>query len=229
MSLSKETKYAFFKAGWLILMIGTICDYGLAENLSFGAFSLNVQLSSVGVIVYLLIFLFTIPIKEVSLFKENINKINIAILSVLLLLAFVSSYFSVMQKYALVTTVSRFTLFFLAFIVTILNCSYFNKANEFILKSFIYANFFIVLSSIADYYIYPFNRLLVDKFGHMETKHSAIRIGGIMYLRPSGFITDTNLTAFSIAFSSYLLFLNKEKFSKFFVYIFFLVSGYSFG
>ncbi|HEY3250114.1 MAG TPA: O-antigen ligase family protein [Ignavibacteria bacterium] len=134
-----------------------------------------------------------------------------------------------MQKYALVTTISRFTLYFLAFIATILNCRFFAKANEFILKSFIYANFIIVLSSIADYYIYDFNRLLVDNFGHMETKHSAIRIGQITYLRPSGFVTDTNLTAFTIAFASYLLILNRNKFNKFFTYAFYLLSGYSFG
>jgi len=49
-------------------------------------------------------------------------------------------------------------------------------------------------------------------------------------MRPSGFVTDTNLTAFSIVISCFLLLMNEDKLRiGWFKYVFYALSGYSFG
>jgi len=230
MNISEEIKYNIFKISWVLLMLGTTCDFMLANSIKIVSFDINLTLSTVSVVQYILIFFIVFPLKEINrLIEDKYNKINILIISLMLILAYISSYFSLMQKFAIVTTISKFTLYFFAFIITLIYSKYFAQSGKFILKSFIFLNFFIILSSIADYFFYDFNRLLVGYFGHVETKHSMLRINGIPYLRPSGFVTDTNLTAFSIAFSSYLLLLNNKRFNKYFKYLFYMLAGYSFG
>ena len=220
----------FFKISWLVLLISTICDYTIADKFSLGFFTINIQASSLALVIYLLVFIITFPLKEIpAVLNDKYNKGNIIILALLLFIAYLSSYFSLMQKYALVTTTSRYTLYFLSLIITLCYIKYYEKAVEFILKSFVYINLFIALSSIAEYFIPGFYRILFDHFGIMESRHSNIRFGIAVYMRPSGFVTDSNLTAFTLGLSSYLLLLNREKFNKIFEYSFYIITGITFG
>lgn len=230
MNIGAEKRLKYFKISWFILLISTVCDYNITDKLSLGFFSVNVQASSIALVIYLFVFVFTFPIKELTaIFNSKYDKINIYILAALLLIAYISSYFSLMQKYAIVTTTSRYTLYFLSLLITLCYVKHYKNAGEFILKSFIYVNLFIALSSLAEYFIPAFYRLLVDHFGIMESRHAVMKLGDQYYMRPSGFITDSNLTAFTLGLSSYFLLLNRGKFNRFFEYSFYLIAGISFG
>ena len=230
MDLTKGKRFKYFKVTWLILILGTVCDLTLSGKVNLGFFNINIQLSSIAVIIYIISFFIVYPLKEFpAVFKNKLYRNNIIVFTLLLIIAYVSSYFSLFQKYALVTTTSRYTLYLMALVISLSYVKYFEKAGEFILKSFIYTNFLIILSCLADYYIPDFYQFLVDHFGHMESKHSVMRIDGVVYKRPSGFITDTNLTAFSLGFSSFILLINRNKFNKYFEYAFYIFAGYCFG
>ena len=230
MNVQEKNKYLIFRISWLILLITTVCDYNIADKISLGFFSINIQASSIGIVIYILLFLLTFPMKEIpKVFNSKFDKWNIMFLSLLLIIAYISGYFSVMQKYALVTTSSRYLLYFIAFIITLCYFWYYARTGIFILRSFVYVNLLIALSSIAEYFIPSFYRILVDHFGIMQSKHALMYFGNLAYMRPSGFITDANLTAFTLGLSSILLLLNREKFNKIFLYIFYTIAGLSFG
>ncbi len=229
--MTDERKYLIFKISWFLLLLGIICDVAIYENISFFIFTLNIQTSSLVLIAYILVFFLIVPLKKINqLLTEKFDRNNILVLSSLLLTAFISSYLSDMRNFAIGTTIFRYALFFLCFICTLVYSYYFKNASRYIFKSFIVFNFFIILSSFADFYFPDFNRLLVTYFGHMEAKHSSLKINGINYIRPSGFVTDTNLTAFTLIFSCLLLLINLKQFrKKYLIYIFYLCAGYSFG
>ncbi len=230
MELTREKRFIYFKIAWLILILGTVCDLTLSGKVNLGFFNINIQLSAIAVIIYIILFFFIYPLKEFPVvFKNELHRNNIIIFTLLLIAAFVSSYFSMFQKFAIITTTSRYALYLLALILSLCYVKYFEKAGEFILRTFIFTNFLIILSCLADYYIPDFYQFLVDHFGHMESKHSFMKIDGFIYKRPSGFITDTNLTAFSLGFSSFLLLVNRNKFNKYFEYTFYILAGYCFG
>jgi O-antigen ligase/polysaccharide polymerase Wzy-like membrane protein len=227
MKIQKETGRVIFKATWLLMLVFTICDLNIAGGFSFGLFTLNIQASSFAVLIYIAAFLLTYPLKEIKLAKYD--KTNILILLILLCAAYLSSYLSVMQKYALVTTTSRYTLFLLALFITICYSKNFDEAGNFILKSFVIINFFVALSCLAEYFITDFYNILVSHFGVMESKHSNIHMNNIVYMRPSGFVTDANLAAFTLGVSSFLLLLNQSKFNRIFTYFYYLITGLCFG
>ncbi len=223
-------KYTVFKVTWALLLVGTICDYNISDSFGFGSFSAKLQLSSAVILTYLLSFLIIVPFREFShLFRNKYDRMNIVILGLLLIVAYISSYFSLMQKYALVNTTSRYFLFFLVLIATIVYSKYFADSVKFIYTSFIYANFIVIVSCLADYLFPDFNRLLIQSFGHMGLRDSIMKIGGVIYMRPSGFVSDTNLTGFSIALSFFLLLLNHRNFNKYLIYVFSIFSGLCFG
>lgn len=210
-------------------MFGIICDVSLFENIPFFIFKVNLQTSSIVSILYILTFFVTVPISEIKKNIEDFDRKNFLILSVLLVVAFVSSYFSDLRSFAVGTTIFRYTLFIICFICTVVYCNYFKDAVKFILKSYIYFNVLIIISSFIDFYVPAFNMTLIKYFGHMEYYHSSLKINGVNYIRPSGFITDTNLTAFTLTLSCLLLLLNRRLFNKYFIYSFYVLAGYSFG
>jgi O-antigen ligase len=230
MESATKNKFLIFKITWTFLLLGAVCDYVITDKFSLGFFSINLPFSSVTAVIYLLAFVFVYPLREVvSIFKIKFNNTNLILIFLLLIMAYISSYFSVMPKFAITTTTTRYLLYFFIFLATILYYNFFQEAGKFILKSFVYINILVAVSSLADYFIPGFNRLLIESFGHMENKHSALKIGDIIYPRPSGLVTDTNLTAFSITFSSFLLMLNLKNFNKYFIYSFYILCGISFG
>ena len=231
MNFSDNKKYKFFCASWVLLMLGIICDISITENIRISFVKVNLQTSSIVLIIYLFIFFTIIPLKEIiSGLADRANFIYFFIGVLLLLIAFISSSLSDMRSFALSTTFFRYTLFLLCFFCTVIYCRHFENAGMFIFKSFIYFNVLIILSSFADFYFPSVNRVFIKYFGHMEGRHSNFKINGVEYIRPSGLVTDTNLTAFTIVFSGLLILLNPKEFkNKYFIYAFYLAGGFSFG
>ena len=224
-----EKKIIFFKISWVCLLLGIICDYNLLEKLNAGFFSVNVRTSSIGILLYIVIFIVTFPLKKIPAFlKGKFDRQIIFLLSLLLIMAFISSAAGAWKSFAIGVTLFKYTLLFLCFIITVIYCNLYKQAIRFVFFSFVYFNLFIILSTFADFFIPSFNSLLTGKFGHMPDL--VLKINGIIYARPSGFITDTNLTAFTIAFCSLLVLLNADQFKfKYFEYIFYILAGLSFG
>ncbi|MBZ0204032.1 MAG: O-antigen ligase family protein [Ignavibacteria bacterium] len=226
----KDKKFLIFKIAWVIMMLGTICDYSISDNFSLGFLSVKLQLSSIVVLFYLGVFFAIVPFGEtLQIFKSKFDKFNLVLLGMMLVLAYISGYLSILQKQALVHTTSRYFLYFLFLIATLAFTKYIEGSAKFIVTSFIYVNLLVVLSSLADFLIPEFNKLLAESFGHMGLRDSIMKIGGVIYLRPSGFVSDTNLTGLSIAFAMLLLLLNRRNFNKYFVYLFSILAGLSFG
>lgn len=231
MNFTYNTKYKLFCASWAFLMLGIICDISLYENIHLFMFKLNLQTSSIVLITYIITFFLIIPFKEIkNCASDRSNYKYFIICFILLAVAFISSSLSDMPVFSITTTFFKYTLFFTAFISTVVYCRYFESAPAFILRSFIYFNVLIILSSFADFYFPEVNRVFIKYFGHMEGRHSNFKYNGVVYIRPSGFITDTNLTAFTLTLSCTLMLLNLKNFkNKFFIYAFYLTAGFSFG
>lgn len=230
MNINIKIRYYIFRIAYAFFLLGTVIDLTIKENASLILFNVNIQLSSLAVLIYIITFPLFFPINESRIFFiSKYFKINLIILTFLLFTAFVSSYFSLFQKFALVNTVSRYFLYFIALIITIIYTQQYKNAVTYVLKSFIFINFIILLSCIADYYIPSFYQILVDYFGHMESRHSYLRIGETIYSRPSGFITDTNLTGVTIGLSVILLLINRKFFNKYFEFLYYSAAGYCFG
>lgn len=208
-------------------MLLTICDLTIANKISLGFFSVNLQTSSIGAIVYILSFLVTMRINDFKIiFSEKSDTYIIITLGFLLVVAFISSSLSVMSKISVTATVSRYAVYFLVFICTIGYSKISKEASGFIIKSFIYFNILIMISCILDFFVPAFDSLLIEHFGHMLRRHSTLKIWGIHFLRPQGFITDTNLSALSISLSFVFLLLNSAKFRyKYFLYVFYICAG----
>lgn len=227
-SISDSLKEKLFKISWFILLLGIICDLGLYQKLSIAFFTLNVQASSIGLILYLLVFIIIVPLKDIGeSFRNKFDRNIILILSLLLIVTLISSALSAMPKYSIGKTIFTYSLFYLCFIFTLVYTRTITNSVQFILKSLVYFNLFIILSSFPDFYFPDFNKVLVDYFGHMEGKHSFLVLDGIKYNRPSGFVTDSNLTAYTISLTCIILLLNKDLFkSRYIHYIFFSLGGF---
>jgi O-antigen ligase len=230
-NLSEKTKYLIFQISWVILLLSVICDFSIGTHVRIAILQVNIPKPTLGPAVYIIVLLFMIPKEAVlQVFRVKSDARSITILTVLLASVYLSAFLSQYREMALSSALFRFTLFFLCFIGTVACIYYFKDSANFILKSLIFINLLVVLSSIADFYIPAFNEFLVRYFGHLEPKYSVLKLAGVTYMRPSGFVSDTNLTAFSIVVSCLLLLLNEDNVRMgWFKYIFYGLSGYSFG
>jgi O-antigen ligase len=230
--IPEKYKYLFFKISWVILLLSVICDYSIGTHVHWELIQkITIPKPSAGPAMYVIIFFMLVDWKTiVSVFKNRGDRITIILLTLLLGSIYLSALFSEHRDTALQSAIFRFTIFYLCFICTLIYTYRFKNSTNFVLKSIIYINILVVVSSIIDYYIPSFNALLVERFGHLEPKHSVLKLAGEKYMRPSGLVTDTNLTAFSIILSCLSLLLNDDKFkSRIFKYSFYALSGYSFG
>jgi len=206
-------------------------DLSNIGNLNLFNFSFNLNIS----VFFSFIFIFTTLIIYRKYLLNLFNSIPeykniIYLLIVLLVIAYISSFFSELCSFAVTTTFFRYTIFFICFLFSL----FLFKSNvyfkEIFLKSFIAINVIIILSSIFDFYIPSFNGFLIQYFGHPELKHSFMEFNGVKHIRPSGFVSDSNLTAFTIIVFTMLLLVNiKENHKKYFYVLIFLIAGYSFG
>lgn len=230
-NIELNKKYLLFRATWILLILSIMCDIQIIDSLQILYFNLKILSSSLGLLLYLFVFFLIVPVKEIfsTLRKYDKNKI-LFLLALFLSACFISGIFSQYRVFVISTLIFRYFLFLIALIVTIVYVKMFERADKFLVKSFIIINLFLVFTSILDFYFPPVNRFLMTYLGHMKLEDSALRIGTAKYLRPAGVLTETNLTAFSIAFANILLLLNMDNYRKKYIgYGYFIISGYIFG
>lgn len=227
--LKKETAYNIFRVIWVYLLISNIADLRLHTDIDLLPF---IHLSEIPFIKYapfVLAAFLLIPFNVMwnALNRKYIRSILI-LTAVLILISLVSSFYSAFPETGLRTT-SRFFFYYVLLIAAITAAYYFEGASDFMIKSLVYINVFVIAGSLLDYYVPAFHNLLVAHFDRPETKHSVLRIGDEVFMRPMGFLTDTNLTAFSIGLAMLLLLLNHKHFNRVFIYVFFAAGSYASG
>ncbi|MCI0449990.1 MAG: O-antigen ligase family protein [Chlorobi bacterium] len=229
MLIKKNTANKIFKAAWIYFLIVNIAELKIPSELDLIPF---IHVSEIPLIKYLPIILaalFLIPPKEfLNPFKDK--KILLIIIPVFLLIitGYISSLFASHRQTAL-GVCNRITYYFAILLMCIAAARYFPGASNFMLKSFIYSNVLVITGSLLDFYVPEFHEFLVKHFGRQETYHSLVRIGDVKIMRPMGFLTDSNLTAFSIAMALLLLLFNYKHFNKIFRYGFYILGTYIFG
>ena len=223
-----KTKYLLFQITFFILCLGTLCDTMLFTNLNLVIFNINIETPKTAIIIYIICFLFITNYKFTDVFTGFDKKV-ITFIILIFISALISSYFSPVKEKAF-KTLFNYISYFICLLITLKSINQFREAGNFILKSFLLINLFLAVSCILDFYLPSFNQFLIENFGHNELKHSFFKINGVMILRPSGFTSDTNLTAFSIAAALLLLILNYDNFkNKIILWVFIVISGFAFG
>lgn len=228
MSKDYNVKVFIFKASFLFLCLATVFDTMLLTNLDLGMFHINIETPKLSIIIYIVVFFLITDFKYREAFSSFDKKF---IYLVLLIIAsgFLSAFLSPEKERAF-KVLLNYVSYFICFLITVSLMRQFKEAGSFILKSFLFINLLLVISSILDFYMPAFNQFLIDHFGHWDLKHSFFEVNGKKLLRPSGLINDTNLTAFSCGISLLLIILNYEKFkNKIAVWSYIIISGYVFG
>ncbi len=222
--IHKANAYRIFQAFWVYFLVLNIAELNL-----------NIPFLHVSVILFIKYTPFVIaafvliPFREFTgIFKDRVFLFKIIPLFVLIVIAFISSNYAQFPETAFST--SRRMAFYTCILIICVSASrYFEEAPDFFIRTFIYSNVLVILGSFLDFYVPQFHVLLVDSFGRPETYHSTMSIGSEKIMRPMGFLTDSNLTAFSIAISLGLLLVNYKNFGRIFRYSFFALGSYIFG
>jgi oligosaccharide repeat unit polymerase len=205
-----------------------MADTMLFVDVNLGLFLINFETPKISLIFYIITFFLISDFKFTRTFLDFDWKI-VSLLILLLLSAFISVYFNVERKTSFKTFLN-YSSYFICFIITLYYASFFKEARNFIIKSFFVVNGILVISCLLDFYVPSFNLFLINNFGHSEIKHSFFEANGIKYLRPSGLLSETNLTGLSISLSLLLIIINYSKISnKALCYSYILLSGFAFG
>ncbi len=227
--IRKNNAYLLFRLLFLFVFISAIADFRHTAEIDLIP---GVHVSDIPALKFIFALLFgllLIPFKEyASIIKEKYTGSGIILLIVLLIAGYISAYISEYSSVAL-KVCGRIAFYTIVLLICTAAVRYFESASDFMLKSFIYANVLIITGSLLDFYVPQFHRLLINNFDRPEAIHSYIQIGSEKIMRPMGFITDSNLTAFSLTLSLLLLLLNNGTFSKAFRYIFYLSGSYVLG
>lgn len=227
--ISKGTSYKIFRVLWLYLLIVNIADLRLHTAIDILPFIHLSEIPFVKYLPFVLALFLLIPFKEfISVLKQKENLIVVSVTGILLLVSFISAVYSVFPENSLRVT-SRYVSYYIFLILSVASVSYYKQAPSFIIRSYIYINCIVIAGSLLDYYVYDFHLLLVRHFDRPEAHHSVLKIGSHEFMRPMGFLTDTNLAAFSIGLSLILLIINYKEFSRVFTYTFFIAGSYVFG
>jgi hypothetical protein len=227
--INKANAYRIFQAFWVYFLVVNIAELNLNIKMDLIPFFHVSENLSIRYIPFVLAVLLLIPFREfTALFKNRIFLLKVIPLFILIVIAFISSYYSQFPGTAFFTT-RRIAFYSSVLIICVAASRYFDEAGDFVIRTFIYSNILVILSSLLDFYVPQFHVLLVNDFGRPETYHSTMSIGSEKIMRPMGFLTDSNLTAFSIGMALMLLLLNYKKFGKIFRYSFIAFGSYSFG
>jgi hypothetical protein len=227
--IKKGTAYNIFRLLWIYLLITNIADLRLHTDIDLLPFIHLSDIPFIKFFPFVLAALILIPYREyIIAVKKNGTPIVLLLTALLILAAFISSLLSEYPETGLKLT-SRYLFYFGILIAAITAASYFDEAAAFMIRSFIYVNVLVIAGSLLDYFVPGFHKLLVDHFDRPEAKHSILKIGELKFMRPMGFLTDTNLTAFSLSLAMMLLLLNHKHFNRIFTYIFFAAGSYVFG
>lgn len=223
-----NTKVLLFKFSFLLLCLGAMFDTKLFTNVSFGLYHADIDSPKLAILIYVIVF-FLITDYDFKNMFTRFDKKFVGITMLILGSALISTMFSPAKSVAF-KTLTNYTAYFICLLITIKNLKQFKECTSFVFYSFFFLNLILAISCILDFYSPEFNRFLIASFGHPEAKHSFFEINGIIIARPSGLLTDTNLTGFSIALTLILIVLNYRFVkNKIFVWAFIILGGYAFG
>lgn len=221
-------KIKLFRASFVILCLGAMCDSKLLVNVNFGLYRADLDSPKLAMLIYVITFLFITDFNFKNVFSRFDKKV-VSILILILVSAFVSTILSPAKGVAF-KTLTNYAAYFVMLLITIKNLKQFQDSTNFIFYTFFWLNFILAISCILDFYSPAFNQILMAYFNHPEAKHSFLEINGVIIARPPGFLTDTNLTGFSLALTLILIVLNYKNIkNKIFVWAFVLIGGYAFG
>jgi O-Antigen ligase len=227
--LKKSTAYFIFKLLWLYFLAANMADLRLHTETDLLPFIHVSEIPFVKFIPFAAAALLLIPARTfVSFFKNKESLMKLLPLFALLIVCWVSTFYAEFPETAY-RTASRFSFYFIVLIAVAVSAEYFEKAPAFLIKSFVFINIFVIAGSLLDFYVPQFHKLLVNHFDRPEAKHSVMTIGSLKIMRPMGFLTDSNLTAFSIGVSMLLLLVNHKVFNRSFKYAFYAMGSYAFG
>ena len=227
--IRKNIANRIFQLGWIYFLITNIADFRLSRNLDLIPFIHVSGIPLIRFIPFLLIAVFLIPFSEIfRLFKQKRNLYIFVPIVLLLFTGYISSYLSKYPDIGL-GVCNRISYYFVVLIFIMAGVGYFENARNFIIKSFIYSNVLVIAGSILDFYVPSFHNLLVSHFDRPQTFNSVVKLGGQVIMRPMGFLTDSNLTAFSLSISLIMLLYNNKQFNKIFRYAFYALSSYCIG
>lgn len=227
--INKPAAYRIFQAFWIYFLVFNIAELDLNMKMDLIPFLHVSEVLFIRYIPFVMAAFVLIPFREFTgLFKDKVFLFKIIPLFILIVIAFISSYYAQFPGTAFYT--SRRMAFYTGVLIICVTASrYFEEAPDFFIRTFIYSNVLVILGSLLDFYVPQFHVLLVESFGRPETYHSTMSFGTERIMRPMGFLTDSNLTAFSIAIALVLLLLNYKKFGRIFRYSFFALGSYIFG
>lgn len=226
---NKILSYKIFRIIFSLFLLTNIIEPRFNYNFDLIPFIHVSDLSYLKFFLIILLAFLIIPSKEyVNLFKEKHLRLLFFTLLLLIIICYISSYFSEFQNVGFGLT-NRIFLYFIILIICAATVKYFEGAAAFILKAFIYSNCIIITGSLLDFIFPEFHNILVLHFNRQEVIHSYVQIGTEKIMRPMGFISDSNLAAFSISFALMLLLLNYKKFNKIFRVLFYISGTFIFG
>ena len=227
--IKKNNAYRIFQLGWIFFVIINIADFRLNRNIDLIPFIHISQIPLIRFLPFLLIALFLIPFGEIfNLFKEKRNLYVFIPIVLLLFTGYISSYLSEYPETGF-GVCNRISYYFVVLIFVMAAAKYFESARNFIIKSFIYSNALVIAGSVLDFYVPSFHDLLVNHFDRPQTFNSVVKLHGETIMRPMGFLTDSNLTAFSLAIALILLLYNYKNFNKIFRYAFYALGSFCIG
>jgi hypothetical protein len=227
--IDKAAAYRIFQAFWVYFLVVNIAELDLNIKMDLIPFLHVSEILFIKYIPFVIATFVLIPFREFTgLFRDRVFLFKIIPLVILIVIAFVSSNYAQFPGTAFYTS-RRMAFYTCVLIVCVTASRYFEEAPDFFIRTFIYSNVPVILGSLLDFYVPQFHVLLVDRFGRPETYHSTMSFGSERIMRPMGFLTDSNLTAFSIAIALVLLLLNYRNFGRIFRYSFFALGSYIFG
>jgi len=227
--LSKTTSYKIFRILWIYLLVISIADLRLHTSIDIIPFLHISEIPFIKYLPFILAAILLIPFKDyLKTVRKSGNIVILSIILCILVIAVISSYYSEYPETAF-KLCTRYFFYFLILVALLTAVEYYENAGSFLIRSFIYVNILVITGSLLDYYFPSFHLLLIQYFDRPEAKHSVLNIGNEVYMRPMGFITDSNLTALSIGLALILLLLNQKHFGRIFTYFFFAAAAYSMG
>jgi O-antigen ligase len=227
--LKKNIAYIIFQIIWIYLVITNIAELRLHTAIDLIPAIHVSEIPFIRYFPFIIILLLLFPIKDIiNTFKNKFNVRIIVFILTLILAALIASFLSEYRNTA-VSLSARFIFYFGVMCVVLIGTNYFEHSVNFIIKVFVYINLIVFLGSLLDFYSIDFHNLLKMHFDRPDALHSYMKIGGEKIMRPMGFLTDANLTAFSVAMALMMVLLNYKNFNKYFRYFYYAFGSFIFG
>ncbi len=227
--INKVISYRIFRIAFTLFLIANIVEPHFAYKLDLIPFIHISELSSLKYVLVLLFALMLFPLSAFrEVFKDKKTSLVLTLIALLLTTAYFSAGFSEFPDIGF-SLWNRFFLYFIILIICAAANKYYERLPAFLLRAFIFGNCIIITGSVLDFFVPDFNRILIEYFNRQEVLHSYMQLGSEKIMRPMGFISDSNLAAFSISIALLLLLLNHNRFNKPFRFSFYITGIYVFG